>query len=62
METELSHFQQALSDIMASRASLLLRMRLQCAVYDRDGQPVDRFEGMGKSSEIDSTPDDTRIR
>ena len=45
--TELQQFEQAFRDVMESRASLLLRMRLQCAVYDKDGQPVDRFEGLG---------------
>lgn len=48
MATEMEQFKQAFDDLLNSRASLLLRMRLQCAVYDKHGQPVDRFKGLGE--------------
>ena len=44
----LSEFEQALEDIMDSRASLLLRMRLQCAIHNSDGQMTERFDELGR--------------
>ena len=48
MFVDLKDFENAFAEIIESQATMLLRMRLRCAIHDADGRVVDTLEEMGK--------------